>query len=175
MELPQQIENFIEEQIEMDNMTLPWNYPTIEKFDEFQAGYRYNSITKEDLTEKQGEFHRNWFVICSNYFDDPFFIDITEIENNFPIYYAQHGAGKWTPIKISKSIIEFASQLRELKNLENNKSAYLKHLQSNFDLENEMWKEVYDSVIEEIEDEEYNDELQQSGYGHAGASATTGY
>jgi predicted phage terminase large subunit-like protein len=39
---------------------------------------------------------------------------------------------------------------------------------------------MLDSLVEaptphEIEDELYNDELQQSGYGHAGASAVTGY
>ena len=154
MELPQQIKNFIEERIEMDNMTLPSNYPTSGKFNEFQAGYRYNSITNEDLTGNQGKFHKNWFVICSNYFNDPFFIDITEIENSFPVYYAQHGSGEWEPIKVSKNIKEFISELKELKKLENNKPEYLQYLEANFDLHNEMWKEVYESVIEEIEDEE---------------------
>ena len=39
---------------------------------------------------------------------------------------------------------------------------------------------MLDSLVQaptpqEIEDEQYNDELQLSGYGYAGASATTGY
>ncbi len=154
MELPQKIRDFIEEKTEMTNMALPWNYPSIDKFNDFQAGYRFNSITLENLTGLKGEFDKNWFVICSNYFDDPFFIDISETENDYPVYYAQHGAGSWTPIKISENITEFSNQLKEIKELEDNTDLLLDKLKNEFDLENELWKEVYESTLEDEDDEE---------------------
>ncbi len=154
MELPQKIRNFIEERTEMTNMALPWNYPSIDKFDDFQAGYRFNANTLENLTGQKGEFDENWFVVCSNYFDDPFFIDISETENDYPVYYAQHGAGSWTPIKISENITEFSNQLKEIKELEDDRDLLLDKLKNEFDLENELWKEVYESTLEDEDDEE---------------------
>ena len=151
MELPQEISDFIEEKTEMANTALPWNYPSIDNFNDFQAGYRYNAITLESLIGEKGGFDENWFVICSNYFDDPFFIDISEIENGFPIYYAQHGAGSWTPIKISGNINEFSNQLKEIKEIEENRDLLLEKLKIEFDLENELWKEVYESTLEDEE------------------------
>lgn len=153
MELPQKIKNFIKEKIEMSNMALPWNYPDIDKFNDFQAGYRYNANTKENLTgQKEGAFHENWFVICSNYFNDPFFFDVSEIENDFPVYYAQHGAGDWTPLKVSENIDQFSDQLKQLKELEGNRTMLLEKLKNGFNLENELWREVYESILED-EDE----------------------
>ena len=153
MNLPSQISEFIKGRIEMSNMTLPWNYPNIDKFNDFQAGYRFNANTLENLTGQDGGFHENWFVVCSNYFADPFFIDISEAEINFPIYYAQHGAGKWNPIKVSNSIIEFGSTLKQLKDLESNSEAFLEYLRKTSNLESELWEEVYQSTIEEQEDD----------------------
>jgi len=152
MKLPQKIRNFIEEKTEMTNMTLPWNYPSIDKFNDFQAGYRFNAKTLENLTGQKGEFDENWFVICSNYFDDPFFIDISETENDYPVYYAQHGAGSWASIKISENITEFSNELKEIKELEDNRDLLLNKLKNEFDLENDLWKEVYESTLED-EDE----------------------
>lgn len=154
MELPHQIRNFIEEKTEMANMALPLNYPSIDKFNDFQAGYRFNANTLENLTGQKGEFDRNWFVICSNYFSDPFIVNISEVENNFPIYYAQHGAGNWTPIKISENITEFLNQLKSIKELEENRELLLDKLKNEFDLKNALWKEVYQSILEEDDDEE---------------------
>lgn len=152
MELPQKIRNFIEEKTELTNMALPWNYPSVDKFDDFQAGYRFNANTLENLTGQKEGFDENWFVVCSNYFDDPFFINISE--SDFPVYYAQHGAGSWTPIKISENITEFANQLKEIKKLEDNRDLLLNILKTEFDLENELWKEVYESTLEDEDDEE---------------------
>jgi len=151
MELPYVIKNFIIEKTEMTNACLPWNYPSLDKFNEFQAGYRYNAITFESLTGKNGGFDENWFVICSNYFDDPFFIDISEIESEFPVYYSQHGGRKWRPIKIAKNITEFSNQLKQIKKIENNKELLLDELKNKFDLQNELWKEVYASTFEDEE------------------------
>ncbi|TYR35792.1 SMI1/KNR4 family protein [Sphingobacterium phlebotomi] len=154
MELPQKIRNFIEEKTAMTNMALSWNYPSIDKFNDFQAGYRFNANTLKSLTGQKGEFDKNWFVICTNYFDDPFFIDISETKSDFPVYYAQHGAGSWTQVKIAENITEFTNQLKELKKIENNKDLLLSKLKNEFNLENELWNEVYESILEEEDDEE---------------------
>jgi hypothetical protein len=130
-------------------MCLPWNYPSLDQFNEFQAGYRYNAITFKSLTEKNGGFDENWFVICSNYFDDPFFIDISEIEKDFPVYYRQHGGG--TLVDVAKSITDFSDQLKQIKKLENNKELLLDELKNKFDLQNEFWIEVYESTFEDEE------------------------
>lgn len=151
MELPQKIRSFIEERTEITTMALPWNYPSIDKFDDFQAGYRFDAATLENLTGQEGGFHENWFVVCSNYFDDPFFVDISEIEIDYPVYYAQHGAGSWTPIKISESITEFSNRLKGIKELEDDRDLLLDKLKNEFDLENELWKEVYESILEDEE------------------------
>ena len=151
MELPQNLIHFIEEKLEMKNMALPWNYPSLDNFDAFQAGYRFNANTLEDVTGIEGEFDVNWFVICSNYFDDPFFINILEIESEFPVYFAQHGQGQWVPIKISENISLFSNQLKQIKELENNKDLLLDKLKTQFDLENKLWKEVYESTFEDEE------------------------
>lgn len=154
MELPEKIKNFIQEKTEMTNMTLPWNYPSIDTFDDFQAGYRFDANTLENLTGQKGEFNEKWFVICTNYFQDPFFIDTSETENDFPVYYAQHGAGTWTPIKISENITEFTDQLKEIKALEDDRDLLLDKLKNEFDLENELWEEVYESILEEEDEDE---------------------
>lgn len=147
MELPQKIKNFIEEKIELENMSLPWNYPSADKFNDFQAGYRFDAQTNENLTGQKGEFKENWFVVCSNYFSDPFFIDISEID--FPVYYAQHGAGNWTPIRISENIEAFSDQLKQIKELEEDRPLLLEKLKNEFDLENELWNEVYENVLDD--------------------------
>lgn len=61
--------------------------------------------------------HPDWYVICTNYFDDPFFVNITEVEQNYPVYYSQHG-GNWIPTKVADNITTFAAILSKLKELE---------------------------------------------------------
>lgn len=154
MKLPQKIRQFIEEKNIMTAMVLPWNYPSIDKFDDFQAGYRHNANTHENLIGQKGQFNENWFVVCSNYFNDPFFIDISDAQNDFPVYYAQHGLGSWAPIKVSENITQFTFQLKDIKELEQNRDLLLEKLLDEFDLENELWSELYESTLENEDDEE---------------------
>ena len=145
MIIAKEIKEFIEKQITLSNYCMPWNYPKIDEFEEFQAGYRYNAITEEDLTgNNEGDFRENWYVVCSNYFDDPFFVDFSEDNKNYPVYFAFHGAGKWIPIKVAESLTDFTIMLSNLHKLEKEKEKLLRYLSEYCDLQNELWKEVYE-------------------------------
>ena len=94
MKIPKEIKEFIAESIELENLCLPHFYPDVNSFEKFQTGYKINGVTGEKITgEKKGDFQESWFVICSGYSNDLFFIDINEEEDNFPVYFAWHGAG----------------------------------------------------------------------------------
>ncbi|MCD8416103.1 SMI1/KNR4 family protein [Tenacibaculum dicentrarchi] len=150
MNIPKEIEEFILKKVELENFCLPHFYPTLNSLEDFQIGYKSNGNTGEKITgEKKGDFIKNWFVICSGYANDPFFIDIKEENENFPIYFAWHGTGSWKPIKVSENISEFSKQLDFLKNLELSEKDNQSELKTNFDLNNEFWNEVYNEYEDE--------------------------
>ena len=119
-QLHTKIEDFLIQKTELNAGNLPQNYPTVEEFEEFQMGYKIHGWTKEILTgNNEGDFKESWYVICSNYCDDPFFVDFSEEEKDFPVYFAFHGSGGWTPIKISENIQDFSKHLMNIKEIEN--------------------------------------------------------
>ena len=152
MKLPSAIEYFLELKITLENLCLPYFYAKTEYFEQFQLGYRVNAITGEDLTgTREGDFNENWYVVCSNYFNDPFFVDFTEESTGFPVYYSQHGSGKWIPIKIADTLENFIYILTNLKEFEDDQKTTLKYLSNAVYINNEFWSEVYSST-EENED-----------------------
>jgi len=154
MKIPEQIRDFITQKLLLENYCLPHFYPKLNAFDEFQIGYKINGNTGEKITgEKDGDFRESWFVVCSGYSNDPFFIDINEEKEDFPVYFAWHGAGNWNPIKVSKSITEFSKQLIFLKELESNDENNQVGLKKYVDLNNKFWSEVYNEY-EEYDDDE---------------------
>ncbi len=151
MVLPEVIKNFISQKIELENLCLPHFYPDLNSIQDFQIGYKIDGISGKDITGKNnGDFNKNWYVICSAYAADPFFIDITENKSNFPVYFDWHG-GNWKPIAIADSITDFIEKLKFLKDLESNPKNILKEFKNKFDLNNEFWSEVYDGYIIEKE------------------------
>lgn len=150
MQIPQEIKKFIDKKIIFDNrLIMPWFYPETEKFDDFQSGYKIDGEDEDGILN----FKKSWWVVCRNYFDDPYFVDFAEQEKGFPVYFAYHGMGKWTPILVSETIVEFENILSKIKPLENKKIELLNYLRGNFDLENPLWRELFDSVLEEDEEE----------------------
>ena len=146
----EEIKEIIENKIEFDNYYLPQFYPETDRFEQFQSGYRYNETTGENLIgEKEGDWKEDWFVICSGYSNDPFIVDFSEKSKNYPVYFAWHGAGHWTPIKIVDTLKLFLHHLKELKKLENDKINILNYLENNVDLNNEFWKEAYQGFAEQ--------------------------
>lgn len=130
------------------NLCLPENYPKLETIFDFQDGYTYNSVTNTFLyVEREGDFKESWLVIATNYFADSFFIDFDEADQNFPVYFAYHGAGKWSPIQISDSILTFQQKLRSIYQHRFNKVELIKIIEKEVDSPNEFWEEVYVSVL----------------------------
>ncbi len=150
MDIPNKVKEFIAKKIELENFCLPHFYPEINKFEDFQIGYKVHGNTGEKITgENEGDFKESWYVICSGYSNDPFFIDMNEEKENFPVYFAWHGAGSWNPIKVSKNIIEFGNQLEILKNIELSDENAQDKIKEKFDLNNEFWLEVYNEYEDE--------------------------
>ena len=95
-DLPRAVRRFIEDAIVAGDVALPFHYPRPEHWQGWQSGFRYHGITGESLiATTPGEWQPGWHVIALNGFDDPFFIDLGEEAQGFPIYYAPHGAGRW--------------------------------------------------------------------------------
>lgn len=140
------INKFIENRIEFDTvLDLPHFYPKKGKFDEFQYGYRYNPISKQTLIgSEEGDWEKDWFVICSNYFNDPFVINVSEKELNYPVYFARHGEGKWNLEKVNESIKDFENLLKEIKPLEED---YLKAIEV---IKKQSSKNFWNQIIEEL-------------------------
>ncbi|RZJ86936.1 MAG: hypothetical protein EOO60_12810, partial [Hymenobacter sp.] len=70
MRIPPEIEAFITQAIEVGQSCLPDHYPTAAKFNDFQAGYRYDANSGESLTGEQlGDFQPSWYLVAANYFD----------------------------------------------------------------------------------------------------------
>jgi len=114
-DLPKQLVEFLSRDIRIgEGLELPQSFADVNNFNDKQDGYRYNSVTGEYfVTDKEGGWQDGWYVIAANYFDDPFYIDFTEEDMGFPVYYSPHGAGKWTQNKIADSILQFGEILEQ--------------------------------------------------------------
>lgn len=154
MELPQEIKHFIAQQISLACLFIPQNYPAAETFDDFQEGYKYNGATGEILdATKPGHFKENWYVICSNDYNDPFYVDLSEQDQNFPVYFSWHGSGNWEPVKVAENLNDFAVKLMSIQKVEHDADKFQSLLKTDFDLTIELWKEVYASIEEEKEED----------------------
>ncbi|MGY0037833.1 SMI1/KNR4 family protein [Pedobacter sp. NJ-S-72] len=154
MELHQEIKHFIEKQISLVCLFIPQNYPAVETFEKFQEGYKYNGVTGEILDgTKPGHFKENWYVICSNDYNDPFYVDLSEQDRNFPVYFSWHGSGNWEPVKVAEDLNDFAAKLLSIQKVEQDADKFKNLLETDFDLTIELWKEVYASIDEEQDDD----------------------
>lgn len=148
------IEEFLNKAITIEGIALPENYASAEHIYYFQDGYRYNAVENVDLTgDVEGEFKPSWIVLASNYFADPFFIDLAENKDHFPVYFAWHGQGKWKPVQIAESLPVFQKTLEDIQTRRSDKEALIQYLDENIDQKNPFWKEVYISAEEEEEDD----------------------
>ncbi|WP_299442684.1 SMI1/KNR4 family protein [uncultured Aquimarina sp.] len=152
MNLPEDVKDFINKKVELENYCLPHFYPELNSFEDFQIGYKINGISGEKETgDGDGDFKENWFVICAGYASDPFFIDITEADKKFPVYFSWRGAGKWIAIKVAENINEFSEKLLFLKDLETKNNNIQEEFRKSFDMNNKFWMEVYNGYEEEVE------------------------
>ena len=84
-----------------------------EKFENFQIGYRIHGYTGEDLTgTADGDWQPGWYAVGNipPLGDDPLFTDIND--ENFPLYTAQPGAGRWDAIKLIDSLYNLTDKIK---------------------------------------------------------------
>jgi len=143
-ELPKQLVDFINLDICFDYIgMLPAYYADINDFNKMQEGYRFNSLSGEFLvSDKNGDWQDGWYVFAVNTMDDPFYIDFTQKDIGFPVYYSYHGTGKWVPIKIADTLEQFEQILRVLKSKDVEVPFDVSELPLEIDLNNEFWDEV---------------------------------
>ncbi|SDI96444.1 SMI1/KNR4 family protein [Chryseobacterium jejuense] len=143
---------FLKDPVCIEGLALPENYASVEHIYYFQDGYQYNSVEHKALvSDVPGEFKPSWIVLASNYFADPFFIDLNEAKQEFPVYFAWHGQGNWEPVKIAENLTEFQNVLLQIQNVRFDKAGLIEYFDENIDLENPLWEEVYTSIEEEEE------------------------
>ncbi|WP_051613999.1 SMI1/KNR4 family protein [Paenibacillus sp. UNC217MF] len=143
-ELPKQLVDFINLDICFDYIgMLPAYYADINDFNKMQEGYRFNSLSGEFfVSDKNGDWQEGWYVFAVNTMDDPFYIDFTQKDIGFPVYYSYHGTGKWVPIKIADTLEQFEQKLRVLKSKDLEDPFDLSELSLEIDLNNAFWDEV---------------------------------
>ena len=91
------------------------SFPDTSDFQDFQAGYRFNSITSEDLTsDKSGSWQKDWYVI-GYHSGDPFFVKLSS--DKVPVYTAYHGQGNWEPKLVTKTIEDFQQIINKIKEI----------------------------------------------------------
>ncbi len=83
--------------------------------------------------------------------DDPFYIDFTQENIGFPVYFSYHGMGKWEPILIANTLEQFKQILVKIKSHETQLPFDLNSLSLSVDLENKFWEEVNETCNEEDE------------------------
>ena len=114
-----------------------------------QVGYRFNSATGECfVSDKAGEWQDGWYVFAQNMMGDPFYIDFTQEDIGFPVYFSYHGAGKWEPLKIADTLEQFENILRIIKGMDTDTPFELNSLSLGIDTSNAFWLEVSETCKE---------------------------
>lgn len=153
--LPDAVRAFLEAAVTPGEMTLPFHYATPERWGEQQRGFRVHGITGEDLTaSRAGEWQPGWVVIALNGFDDPFFIDVSESAQGFPVYYAPHGAGRWNAECIAPTLASFSERLLALRDAADDDAAFLHYLDTLPGAQSPFWSDVRSERLAREEEED---------------------
>ena len=148
--LPNQLLKFINLDIVFDYIgVLPTDYANINDFSKMQDGYRFNSVTGECfVSDEVGEWQDGWYVFAQNMMGDPFYIDFTQEDIGFPVYFSYHGAGKWESLKIADTLGQFENILRIIKGMDVDTPFELSSLSLEIDSSNAFWLEVRETCKE---------------------------
>lgn len=140
------VRQFVEAAVVTGDMALPFHYPRLQELDAWQIGFRQHGLTGEDLTSSApGAWRPGWRVIALNGFDDPFFIDLGEEAQGFPVYYAPHGAGRWDALQAAPDIHRFGEMLSALREVADDDSKVMQYIETETGATNELWREVHES------------------------------
>lgn len=143
LKIPAIIESFIEAKMHTQIPLLPCVY---EDFEKMQIGYRWDSAQKTLITNNTGSWQESWYVIAKNALGDPFFVDFNA--ENYPVYTAIHGIGRWKALKVSDSIYNFIEILDKINSVHLTFPCSLDFLNDIVDLQNDFWIEVNESCQE---------------------------
>ena len=141
--LPDIARQFIEAAVVAGDMALPFHYPHLGDWAGLQIGFRAHGITGASLVgAAPGQWQVGWYVLARNGFDDPFFIDLNEAAQGYPVYCAPIGAGRWDAQQVAPNLLRMGKMLAALRDLGNDHPAVLRWLQAEADLGMALWREV---------------------------------
>lgn len=144
--LCEDIRDFLINGVVVDDAFLPMHYADPERLDDYQAGFRTHGLTGESLvSEADGEWHPDWYVIALTGLDDPVFIATSEAQSGYPVYTALHGAGRWDAIRIAPSLAAFARLLEALAEVQEDNVRFERLILAQTDPANTYWREVLDA------------------------------
>lgn len=145
-DIPDELRDFIEAAVVAGDMALPFHYPEVCDLLAWQAGFRLHGRDHSSLvSESPGAWQPGWLVIARNAFDDPFFVDLGERPQGFPVYYAAHGAGRWDALQVAGRLSDFGRCLRLLRDHPELDPMALHVPSAEPNLENALWREVRDA------------------------------
>lgn len=149
--MPAAVRAIVTEPIETGEMVLPTRFADPGDWSELQLGYRVDARTGASLVGTgEGAWRPDWWVIATNGFADPFFVDLAEIAEGYPIHFAPHGAGAWTPMVVAESPAAFADAVRRITALASRPLEAATFVESNLPA-NAYWEEVAETLRESDE------------------------
>ena len=145
---PDEIRRFLEAGIVVDGSVLPVRYADPDCFDEFQVGFRVHGVSGQSLvSDSDGGWRSGWYVLALNELDDPFFVDLADRGNGYPVYFAEHGAGAWASEIVAPSLAVFAERLAALQAAAHNRALFADALRGLSSAE-PFWKEAHVAHLE---------------------------
>lgn len=122
------------------------------ELEEAQLGYRVDLDCQPLVGDIEGDWRDEWWVIAYEDLNgDPIFADISN--DDFPIYTAMHGVGKWEPELISTTFKNFIRALSYIHNISVEMESHKDKGQTNIS------QETIDEVIKRIELDNKNSEV----------------
>ncbi|UKB77430.1 hypothetical protein [Chryseobacterium sp. MEBOG07] len=153
---------FLKKAVASEILLFPENYAVADQIYYFQDGYHYNSVENKIYSSNaSGDFKLDWVVLGTNYFADPFFIDLNEHASGFPVYFAYHGQGFWEPIKVAENLISFQKMLDDVYAIKFDKEALTDYFSQYEDINNPFWEEVCEAIenMEETAENTVDEEI----------------
>lgn len=140
------VHEFLTHGIVVGDPLLPMHYATFDRLDDFQAGFRPLGNTGENLvSEADGGWNPDWYVLAMTGLDDPVFIAATEAPSGYPVYTAAHGAGRWEAVQIAPSLIAFRRLLEALSAVSDDTVEFVRLITTESGLAHQYWRDVIDA------------------------------
>lgn len=151
--IPDAILAFITAAVIPGDLTLPFHYPQPEQWHAWHCGFRWHGVTGESLVaDTPGMWQPGWYLLALNGFDDPFFIDLGEAADGYPVYYAAHGAGRWQAERIAPNLHAFQTLLDQLCHAD--EAAALALLDAHTEADSPFWLELREARLAHDDDDD---------------------